>query len=73
MAETFGLERRGRLCVGCFADVIVFDPASVREVATYVEPALLSEGMQWVFVNGVAVVADGELTGSLPGRPLTRR
>jgi N-acyl-D-amino-acid deacylase len=73
VAETFGLERRGRLCVGCFADVIVFDPVAVREVATYVEPALLSEGMRWVFVNGVAVVADGALTDALPGRALTRR
>jgi N-acyl-D-amino-acid deacylase len=73
VAETFGLDRRGQLCVGCFADVIVFDPTTVREMATYVEPTLLAEGMHWVFVNGVAVVADGRLTEALPGSPLKRR
>lgn len=72
VAEAFRLHRRGALCVGCYADVIVFDPVTVRERATYVEPALLAEGMRWVFVNGVAVVADGGLTGALPGRALLR-
>jgi N-acyl-D-aspartate/D-glutamate deacylase len=73
VARAFGLEQRGALCADCFADVIVFDPGAVREVATYVEPALLSEGMRWVFVNGVPVVANGELTEALPGRALRRR
>ena len=73
VAEAFGLDRRGALCTGCYADVIVFDPATVRERATYVEPTLLAEGMRWVFVNGVVVVAEGALTGALPGRGLTRR
>jgi N-acyl-D-amino-acid deacylase len=73
VANTFGIERRGTLCVGCFADVIVFDPATVRDVATYLEPTRLAVGMRWVFVNGVAVVADGALTDALPGRALVRR
>jgi N-acyl-D-aspartate/D-glutamate deacylase len=72
VATTFGLAQRGRLCAGCFADVIVFDPAAIREVATYVDPALPAEGMRWVFVNGEAVVADGALTDAMPGRGLIR-
>jgi N-acyl-D-aspartate/D-glutamate deacylase len=72
VAEVFGLHGRGRLCVGCFADVIVFDPAEVEEVATYIEPDRLARGMRWVFINGVAVVSDGSLTGALPGRALAR-
>lgn len=72
VADAFGIRERGRLCVGCFADVIVFDPATIRDVATYTEPTLLAEGMRWVLVNGVPVVADGALTGELAGRALQR-
>ncbi len=54
------------------SDVIVFDPVSIREVATYDEPEKLSEGMRWVYVNGIAAVADGQLTGALPGRALSK-
>jgi N-acyl-D-amino-acid deacylase len=64
---------RGCLDPGCHADVIVFDPATVRENATYLEPALPASGMRWVFVNGVAVVEEGAMTGALPGRALARR
>jgi N-acyl-D-aspartate/D-glutamate deacylase len=73
VAATFGIERRGTLCVGCFADVIVFDPATIHDVATYLEPTRLAEGMRWVFVNGVPVVAEGALTEALPGRGLRRQ
>lgn len=72
VAVTFGLRGRGRLCVGCFADVIVFDPAQVEEVASYAEPDRPARGMRWVLVNGIAVVADGVLTDALPGRALAR-
>jgi N-acyl-D-aspartate/D-glutamate deacylase len=72
VAETFGLPRRGRLEDGYFADVIVFDPKTIRDVATYPEPERLAEGMRWVFVNGVAAVRDGHLTGALPGRALSK-
>ena len=72
VADAFGLARRGRICVGCYADVIVFDPSEVRENATYTEPELLAGGMSWVLVNGVPTVANGELTGSLAGRTLRR-
>jgi N-acyl-D-aspartate/D-glutamate deacylase len=72
VAETFGIAERGQLREGWYADVIVFDPAAVREVATYAEPNQLAEGMAWVFVNGVAVVAEGVVRDLLPGRALRR-
>ncbi len=61
---------RGVLKVGMWADVVVFDPAKVRDRATFAEPNQLSEGMQWVLVNGVPVIAEGRATGALPGRVL---
>ena len=72
VAETFGIARRGHLRQGYFADVVVFDPKTIRETATYVEPNKLAVGVRWVFVNGVAAVANGEPTGALPGRGLRR-
>lgn len=72
VAATFGLRGRGRICVGCFADVIIFAPDEVAAEASYAEPDRLARGMRWVFVNGVAVVADGVLTDALPGRALAR-
>jgi N-acyl-D-aspartate/D-glutamate deacylase len=49
---------------------VVFDPATVRDKATFAEPNQLSEGMRWVLVNGIPVIADGQATGKLPGRVL---
>jgi N-acyl-D-aspartate/D-glutamate deacylase len=72
VAEVYGIAERGALKVGYFADVIVFDPKTIRDVATYVEPEKLSVGMRWVFVNGKAAVADGQLTGTLAGRGLRK-
>lgn len=72
VARTVGLVARGELRAGWFADVIVFDPAAVRARATYLEPARPADGMAWVFVNGVPVVARGVATGALPGRALAR-
>ena len=72
VAEVYGIAERGALKVGYFADVIVFDPKTIRDVATYVEPEKLSVGMRWVFVNGNAAVADGQLTGTLAGRGLRK-
>jgi N-acyl-D-amino-acid deacylase len=67
-AENLGLQRRGRLSPGYFADVVVFDPATIADKATFEEPHQLAVGMQHVFVNGVAVLRDGEHTGATPGR-----
>jgi N-acyl-D-amino-acid deacylase len=69
-AQRMRLGDRGVLKVGMWADVVVFDPAKVRDRATFAEPNQLSEGMQWVLVNGVPVIAGGRATGALPGRVL---
>ena len=67
VAEVYGIAERGSLKPGYYADVIVFDPKTIRELATYEEPEKLSVGMRWVFVNGQAAVADGEPTGAMAG------
>lgn len=69
-AQRMRLGDRGALKVGMWADVVVFDPDSVRDRATFARPNQLSEGMRWVLVNGVPVIADGQATGALPGRVL---
>jgi len=69
-AERMRLGDRGVLKTGMWADVVVFDPATVRDRATFGEPNQLSEGMRWVLVNGVPVIADGKGTGKLPGKVL---
>ena len=72
VAQVYGIAQRGVLRTGNFADVIVFDPRTIREEATYVEPEKLSTGMRWVFVNGQEAVADGKPTGKLAGRGLRK-
>ena len=72
VARVYGFIDRGALRAGAFADVIVFDPKTIREEATYTEPTKLATGMRWVFVNGKAAVADGKLTGAMSGRALRR-
>lgn len=69
-ADIFKLDRRGYLKPGYFADVLVFDPNRYLPKADYVHPSVLSEGVQELFVNGVAAVDQGKMTGSLSGRPL---
>jgi N-acyl-D-amino-acid deacylase len=69
-AQRMRLGDRGVLKAGAWADVVVFDPAQVRELATFAKPNQLSEGMRWVLVNGVPVIAGGRGTGSLPGKVL---
>ncbi len=72
VAATYGLADRGVLRSGAFADVIVFDPATIRDEATYVEPTKLATGMRWVFVNGQPAVTNGAVTGVMAGRGLRR-
>lgn len=67
-AENLGLRRRGRLAPGVHADVVVFDPATIADRATFEEPHQLSVGVTHVFVNGEQVVRDGQHTGATPGR-----
>jgi dihydroorotase/N-acyl-D-amino-acid deacylase len=69
-AQRMRLTDRGVLKQGMWADVVVFDPETVRDLATYDEPNRLSEGMEYVLVNGVPVIEEGKLTGALPGKVL---
>ena len=69
-AEITGFTDRGTLAVGKAADVVVFDPATIAARATFEDPGHYSVGVRWVFVNGEAVVAQGEPTAALPGRAL---
>jgi N-acyl-D-amino-acid deacylase len=67
-AENMRIDRRGRLQEGFYADVVVFDPATIQDHATFVEPHQYATGMIHVFVNGEQVLKDGEHTGATPGR-----
>jgi N-acyl-D-amino-acid deacylase len=69
-AENLGLDRRGRVVPGHFADVVVFDPAQIADRATFESPHQYAVGVRHVLVNGVPVLRDGEHTGALPGRAL---
>ena len=69
-AANLGLADRGVLRRGAFADVVVFDPATVADRATYDNPHQYAVGMRHVLVNGVPVLRDGEHTGATPGRAL---
>ena len=67
-AENLRLDRRGRLEEGFFADVVVFDPETIQDHATFVDPHQYATGMMHVFVNGEQVLEDGQHTGAMPGR-----
>ena len=71
-AAVFGLEGRGMIREGAFADLVVFDPATVRDAATFDEPARPSAGIDLVMVNGAPVWRGGRATGERPGRVLRR-
>jgi N-acyl-D-amino-acid deacylase len=72
-AEMLGLHDRGLLRQGYIADVIVFDPATITDKATYEHPEVLATGMKYVFINGTLAVNGGNYTGALPGRALHHR
>jgi len=69
-AVRVGLMDRGVIRPGMFADLTIFDPATVRDVATFEDPKHYSVGVRHVLVNGRAVVSDGRITAERPGRPL---
>ena len=68
LAERLQLTRRGRLAPGYFADVVIFDPTEIEDIATFEEPHKYSRGVEDVFVNGSDVVRNSEVTGNRPGR-----
>jgi dihydroorotase/N-acyl-D-amino-acid deacylase len=69
-AQRMRLTDRGVLKQGMWADVVVFDPDKIRDLATFENPNQLSIGMEYVLVNGVPVIAKGKMTNALPGKVL---
>jgi len=69
-AQRMRLADRGVLKAGMCADVVIFDPATVRDLATFDNPNQLSEGIDYVLVNGIPVIDQGKITGALPGKVL---
>lgn len=69
-ADRLGLRERGQLRAGFYADVVVFDPQKIMDLATYDRPHQLSTGVRDVFVNGTAVLRDGAMTSAKPGKAL---
>jgi dihydroorotase/N-acyl-D-amino-acid deacylase len=72
-ASDMRIADRGVLKAGMWADLVVFDPEKIRDLATFEEPNQLSEGMRFVLVNGVPVIEEGKMTGKLPGRVVVGR
>jgi N-acyl-D-amino-acid deacylase len=71
-ASNLGIARRGMLKEGYFADVVVFDPRTIQDHATFEKPRQYATGVSEVWVNGVAVIRDGDHTGARPGRVVRR-
>jgi N-acyl-D-amino-acid deacylase len=71
-ATNLGLDRRGALKPGYFADIVVFDPATVADVATFEKPHQYATGIRHVWVNGAHSLADGEHTGAKAGRAVRK-
>ena len=69
-AQRMRLTGRGLLKQGMWADVVIFDPATIKDLATFAEPNQLSHGMEYVLINGVPVIEQGKMTGKLPGKVL---
>jgi dihydroorotase/N-acyl-D-amino-acid deacylase len=69
-AQRMRFADRGVLKQGMWADVVIFDPETVRDLATFDNPNQLSQGMEFVLVNGVPVIENGKMTGALPGKVL---
>ena len=72
VADRLGLCQRGHLRTGCYADVVLFDPHTINDRATFADSHLLSVGVQEVWVNGERVLRNGEHTGAAPGRFVKR-
>lgn len=72
-AANLDLQKRGLLKTGYFADLAIFDPAGIRDLATYENPKQYAAGMRYVFVNGTLVLNDGQHTGARPGRVIRGR
>jgi N-acyl-D-amino-acid deacylase len=71
-ARKFNINDRGVLKKGGFADIVVWDPATIKDKGSQIEPRQYPEGIHYVLVNGKLVIKDGIHTGALPGKILTR-
>ncbi|MBA9079288.1 N-acyl-D-amino-acid deacylase family protein [Rufibacter quisquiliarum] len=72
-AQTLGIQGRGLVKKGYYADLILFQPQNLKDFATYEEPSNLASGMDYVFVNGVVAVENGKATGALAGKALKHK
>lgn len=70
-AQRLGWTKRGQLAVGCVADVVVFNPQTIADLATFAKPHQHSVGVEHVLVNGISVLDAGKLTEHRPGRPVS--
>jgi len=71
-AKKIGLRKRGEIKVGNYADLVIFDPTKINDTATYENPYQFTSGINFVFVNGQAAIAEGKITGQLAGRTLRK-
>jgi N-acyl-D-aspartate/D-glutamate deacylase len=69
-AGTFGLKERGLLKPGYFADIVIFDPKTISDRATFTDPEILSTGVRYLLINGKLAVVDGQIQSVLAGEPL---
>jgi N-acyl-D-amino-acid deacylase len=69
-ASVFGMTNRGVIREGAIADIAIFDLDAIRDKATYAEPHNVAEGMSWVLINGVPIIANGTVTDAMPGKVL---
>ena len=67
-ADNLGINNRGYLKPGYFADIVIFDPKLINDKATFEEPLQFAVGVEQVFVNGIQVISDSDHTGKFPGR-----
>ena len=73
VATRLGIQDRGLIREGFYADLVIFDPATIRDRATYASPHMIAEGVREVFVNGTSVMREGKSTGGRGGRVVTPR
>ena len=71
-ADYFGLKQRGRIALNCWADLVVFDPASISDQATFASPKQAAIGIHWVLVNGAIALSNGKPNSSRHGQVLDR-
>jgi len=71
-ADHFGLKQRGRIALNCWADLVVFDPATISDQATFASPKQAATGIHWVLVNGAIALSNGKPNASRHGQVLDR-